>query len=823
HYLDDLVAGQPDQPLRLLPAYRRLAAARSLAEPSPSELFFPDMSLRPPRREQEPAPVAADTLPRYLRAARTRFERGLLRWLRDRDPSGVAEMRQAVATIEQSQVQAGSRAFWWVTLGVLDAMVAGGLPDDLAVRRLCGRIDIQMKRLIEGARTVAERLMRDALYYVATAEHAVGDQVECVRAAYHLHGLIPKSATAADAEAVRPALRACHDLLAQAMDDWNRFCAGTAAALPQFHDRLSRLVTQAQALHQHELPHLVAALAAVADLLRKDPLRQDESIAIEVATALLLTEQALDAYEHLGPEFADQVKAIVARLSAMVKGQPLGALELPQLDEISRRAQERLVMNQVVKEIVVNLGAIEQTLDAFFRDTSKRADLAGLDKPLKQVQGALVVLGQTRATAVLSECEAEVARFASEGYEPQQADFEEVARKLSAIGFFVEQIKYGAADIDAILNPAQPAVPAEGEETPSQLIESSAFQSTARMTQSIIGALRERPEDEGVREEIKQSLETLREDAWLRADLAVEEKAMAAIAAIEASQPAAQIEAAVAEIVPAATPAAAPSPEAVRLADASTEEVDAELLGIFIEEAHEVLATIGELQPQFAAQPHDRETLTTIRRGFHTLKGSGRMVGLAELGEVAWAVEQVLNRWLRQELDATPALHRVIELAHRLFNGWVAQLEAGGGTAYDAAELMDICERLKSGEEAPLPAAVTAPPAQPAVEPAAAPVAEETAAAVDFAIETEPVPESVVIGDVVLTPTLYDMYLKESQGHIATLRRELGSTAAPDPVVIRAAHTLAGISGTASIAAVAALGHALESALNRFAKEALAP
>ncbi|HTZ00152.1 MAG TPA: Hpt domain-containing protein, partial [Rhodocyclaceae bacterium] len=243
HYLDDLVAGQPDQPLRLLPAYRRLAAARGLAEPSPTELFFPDMSLRPPRREQEPAPVPADTLPRYLRAARGRFERGLLRWLRDRDLSGVAEMRQAVAAIEQSQVQAGSRAFWWVTLGVLDAMAAGGLPDDLAVRRLCGRIDIQMKRLIEGARTVAERLMRDTLYYVATSEHAVGDQVECVRAAYRLHGLIPKSATAADAEAVRPALRACHDLLAQAMDDWNRFCAGTAAALPQFHDRLSRLVT----------------------------------------------------------------------------------------------------------------------------------------------------------------------------------------------------------------------------------------------------------------------------------------------------------------------------------------------------------------------------------------------------------------------------------------------------------------------------------------------------------------------------------------------------------------------------------------------------
>ncbi|HTY99692.1 MAG TPA: Hpt domain-containing protein, partial [Rhodocyclaceae bacterium] len=560
HYLDDLVGGQPDQPLKLLPAYRALVTARRLPEPPPSELFFPDLSLRPPRREQEPAPVAADELPGYLRTARAGFERGLLKWLRNSDPDGVAEMRRAVAAVELSQAQTGARAFWWAALGVLDAMAAGGLPDILSVRRLCGRIDIQMKRLSEGARTVAERLMRDALYFVATASGQAGDQIECVRAAYRLEGLIPKAATTADAETVRPSLRACHELLTQAMDDWNRFCAGTAAALPQFHDRLSRLVTQAQALHQHDIPRLVASLAAVADLLRKNPLRQDEAIAIEVATALLLAEHALDAYEHLGPEFGGQVATIVARLSALVRGEPLGALELPQLDEISKKAQERLLMSQVVKEIAVNLGVIEQALDAFFRDNTKRVELPGLDKPLKQVQGALAVLGQTRATAVLAECEDAIGEFASDSYEPQQSDFEAVAKKLSAIGFFVEQLKYGSADVDAILNPAPAAAQPEEEEYISPAAAAK-LKSTARMAQSIIGALREKPEDEGLREEIKQSLETMREDAWLRADVAAEEKAAAAIAAIDTAQPAADIEAAVAEMAPATAPAAVPSPE----------------------------------------------------------------------------------------------------------------------------------------------------------------------------------------------------------------------------------------------------------------------
>jgi chemosensory pili system protein ChpA (sensor histidine kinase/response regulator) len=52
--------------------------------------------------------------------------------------------------------------------------------------------------------------------------------------------------------------------------------------------------------------------------------------------------------------------------------------------------------------------------------------------------------------------------------------------------------------------------------------------------------------------------------------------------------------------------------------------------------------------------PDDREALTTIRRGFHTLKGSGRMVGLMDLGEAAWEVERAMNQWLEAKKPATP-------------------------------------------------------------------------------------------------------------------------------------------------------------------------
>jgi len=76
-------------------------------------------------------------------------------------------------------------------------------------------------------------------------------------------------------------------------------------------------------------------------------------------------------------------------------------------------------------------------------------------------------------------------------------------------------------------------------------------------------------------------------------------------------------------------------------------EEDQELLDIFLEEAREVLVTIRSNLDTCRSHPHNHEALVTIRRGFHTLKGSGRMVGLMDLGEVAWSVERALNKGLQ--------------------------------------------------------------------------------------------------------------------------------------------------------------------------------
>ena len=855
HYLDEVASGMPNQPLKFLGVYRDLLAARGAERVAPSDLFFPDLSLRPPKREDEPLQLSSAEAASHLKTERARFERGFLRWLRNADDiSGVVEMRSAVAAIEATQALPSARAFWWITIALLDALAAQQVTGDFHVKKLCARIDLQMRRLLEGSRTVSERLVRDALYFVAVAKGG-GALVQKVKETYQLDALVPGQT--ADIEPLKPVLRAMRDSLGSAKEAWNKFCAGAAAALPQFHDNAVTLASKGGGLINDHLARLVASIAEAAQWLRKDPLKQNDTVGMEIATALLLADNALENYEQLGGDFPQQAGIVIDRLGTLMRGETLTGMTAPLLDEMSRRAQERLMLSQVAREILTNLAQVEQTLDAFFRDTSRREELSALAGPLKQIEGALVILGQDKAVNLVRDCDARIKNFADPDSLPQQQEFEEVAHNLSGLGFFVEALQHGPADLDEILRPVQPkARPTEAEiaETAPSSVEDE-LERQKRDTQALVSALREKPQDEGVRADLKKHLETIRQDASLVADAKLEDEARAALAALASTSDdaAGHVEEAMARVAPAAPVGmTAPSAETLRLAEAPSEEVDAELLAIFLEEAHEVLGTIGEHLELSRGQPHNHEHLTTIRRGFHTLKGSGRMVGLADLGETAWTIEQVMNKWLQSEQDATPSLCRLVEEAHALFSAWVDQLEAGGGTHMDAAALVALAERVKAGvdvlgepDEAVRPDDVTPPAAETpeleaATEEAAGEAEEitltlpedagpatlpEEAASGEGAPEvfqSPPADDTVALGDLVVSRSLYDMYVGEARGHLAVLRLDLNALKltpqVPPEEMVRAAHTLAGISGTVGIAPVNRLALSLEHALLRLAR-----
>jgi len=819
-YLDQLMAGNPNQPLRLYALYRDVVTARG-GHADPTDLYYPNLTFRPPKRHKlAGAPKAAES-DKYLREQRGRYQRGFLKWLKN-DASGAEEMRAAIDAIEAVQGPASQRAFWWVSLAFFDALAHKALPQDLDAKHLCNRIEQQIKRLLEGTPSVAERLMREVLYYVARAKPATA-RVREVQEAYHLDQTIPAVESDGDTVEENPALKSAREHLTHAKDAWNKFASGNPPSLLAFRDSASALKGEADRLGNADLTALAGEVAEVAAWLTSNRENMSEAVALEVATALLLFENALAGFAHLSSEFAQQAQLLRSRLEDCILGKlRRSAPEIPLLDEMSRKAQERLLMNQVVSEMRANLRTIEQVLDAFFRDTAKRDELASLDKPVHQLLGALEMLGEQRARDSLAAAAEEIHRFSRAAHSASPQDFEHIAQTLSGLGFYIESLAHGKIDFDAAMQPITAARKEEADAAQPLATVEAQVAEHQRETASLYEEWKTKPEDGVLRAELKKNLAALQKDAGLIADQKLEDSAGKALKALDktSTMPLTPfLREAIEKITAAAAPS--PSPEAAKLIDASAEAIDAELLGVYLEESDEVLAMIREHLDTVREQHANKEALTTIRRGFHTLKGSGRMVGLMRLGEAAWAVEQTMNAWVQEERAATPALLQLIGQAHEYFSDNVKRLKAGGVSS-DERSLVAAAERVRRGDatEQGSQEALGAPPA---TEPAASAKAELAPATPVPVAPAEP-EEFVQLGEHRVSTTLFAIFSGEARAHVIAIREEhetLRQHGVVSDGLLRAVHTLAGTSGTVKISTLSDLGYALEKALQKLATSEL--
>ncbi|WP_166167651.1 Hpt domain-containing protein [Acinetobacter sp. SA01] len=107
--------------------------------------------------------------------------------------------------------------------------------------------------------------------------------------------------------------------------------------------------------------------------------------------------------------------------------------------------------------------------------------------------------------------------------------------------------------------------------------------------------------------------------------------------------------------------------ETTTLPEDSYLDQDAEILEIFVEEIEEIFVELSTLFTTWLENPNDQETLTTIRRHFHTLKGSGRMVGAKSAGELAWAVEDTLNRVISGTVPLDSTVQRFAQTVFNIY------------------------------------------------------------------------------------------------------------------------------------------------------------
>ncbi|NBQ68581.1 MAG: hybrid sensor histidine kinase/response regulator, partial [Nitrosomonadaceae bacterium] len=642
-YLNELIDGAEENPLRLFPAYRGLMQVYGFENAPESDLFFPRLAATPALKA-EAAHIDAAAAKILAKQLGAEYQAGLLKWLRDpSNQDGLRQMAAVADKIEEFPGTTEARAFWWVTAGFLeDLLQLDGSQIGLPVRRLCGKIEQTIRHLAAGTTGNTSILMRELLYHIAHSE-SDSVRINAIKHSYTWPGQTKDQDTPTfeQSETLRPILDRLRDTLMQANDIWREFCAGHQESLVSLLEYVDWLSHQARQTECAPLVKLIDAIGDTVTYLHDHPQETSEELAMEMATALLLVESIIDDFYKLPDDLPYQIDVIDSRLHGITTGDiQIGELpSAPTFKVLDGKSQEQELLAQVAQEILTNLAHIESILDKFFFEPAQRSELPLLPDLFKQVSGTLVMLDLERAHTLMHLCYGLVEKLSKSGYEIAENEQILLVDGLSSLGFYIEALRSGQPDSQQIVEEAI-----------------KLFQVAANPA--------------------------------------------------NATPP-----------LPTATPPAAALIADVAPAAAVSDAIDPELLGIFLEEAGEVLAGIASDVRKCRINPTDQAALASARRGFHTLKGSGRMVKLDDLSEVAWNLEQVLNLWLSENRSVSDPLLDLIDRACQAYGGWCDDLREHGVAEVDADALLQAAQELLTrAKTVPVPA-VPAEPVQPEQSP----------------------------------------------------------------------------------------------------------
>ncbi len=757
-YLEDLLSGSLHQPVRLFPYYRALLELKGAERIHPADLFFPSLSAK----EQIPElAVSSKAVAISYTGLRQRFEKLLLTVLTSKDKeqqrAATQSMHDMIAEIENGQTNSQAKAFWVVMRAFVEAVGHGAIDNQQYVKQIFGRINLQIRRLVEGVSTIPERLLRDALFFLAQVENP-SPFVTRVRKAYQLDDKVPVDYDKKNyGQITAGALTAAKEQLSAVKNLWGRIANGETGLAEKFSQKMTDLADTGAGLNAPALAKLLRELNGIARSVAHSP--DGSKLGIELATSLLFVEHALDHVTRLPANFAERAEEITTRLLSVVSG------ETPQtqaswMGEISREAQQRQTMGVLVAEMQSSLRHIEKVLDEYFRNPADKEILKPIDGNLHQIGGALAMLDQDDAMLAVDYTRQKISSFNADAGDAaeQAAAHENVAQNIGALSFFIETLqsqpdtakKKFSFDKEAglfrsnlleaqaskeLLPSADIHLPgdeAHGQE-PKVAILQTAEQELAQQQQEsarLAASLAAAPEDAGLQAQLKSSLESERSVAILLDDTAASERAKSAIALL-AQADTVSGSGALHEIVTTPAEVVATSAPAQDIPDGD-DAIDAELLEIFLMEADEVLAFVQTTLPQSRKDTSNQEYLTSLRRSFHTLKGSGRMVGLTVFGEAAWSIEQVMNLWLSDSRNGDDNLYALLERTASEMLVWVEELKQHGVSSRTGKAIIAAAERIKAGGDyQDIPEVVAAPVVEHQAEPeplAIVPVIEEVQA-----------------------------------------------------------------------------------------------
>jgi chemosensory pili system protein ChpA (sensor histidine kinase/response regulator) len=728
-YLERVLSGGRDLALVLLPLLNDLRSVRGSPLLSEGTLLLLNLkSDQPAQPQSQRQGEQAISVVQWARRLRPRFQIGLLGYIRGERPVQNLEILAKVAEkLEQVAETQPVFQLWWVVGAILEAVRANGLEGSATLKRLLGQADRQIKTLYElGEARYCEDppvdLLNNLLYYVARASTA-GGRIAAVRASFKLSELLPvDDSIEHERESLSaPSVKLMRTVAAAIKEDLSKVKDVLDIFVRRGGGRSDELAPQLELLKKISDTLGVLGLGE----LRQRVQEEISELSSIVGDGKTPPEESLIKVAGVLLSVEDSLDDQLVRL-ILPAASAAQATDLPGDHDL----EFRLVSEAVLRECIVNLARIKEAVSIAVQ---KPGDFPpqGLDNVpqlLRGITAGLLMLGKGRAVELMDAIGVQVRKLIEPGAPaPDALRLERVADAIVSIEYYMETLQSGRNDPWYMLDNAE------------MCIKTLANEATSRVPSIEIAA------DEAAKTIKLDPVETIALERATR-----EHAATNPLIAV-------------------------PEPE----------PVDPQFVELFIEEAKEEIASIQSSFPQWDQNPMDLESLALMRRSFHTLKGSGRMVGARTIAEFGWSIENLLNRIIDKTLSRTPGMMALLRTSVAALPQLVEQLETGRQSPAPIEALMARAFAYADGRETDQGPVGTTP--------------EDRGNSISLVVPAAAA-EPAVAAPPPMDPMLHDIYSKETSSHLTEIREYLSKrTGQPAPhdlpePVYRAIHTLSGSS-----------------------------
>ncbi len=690
-YLEGVLADRPVSAVSLFPQYRDIQQLLRADRIHPADLWPFEWRWIEPELASTATPRAYDDTTRAL------MDQSVLQLMKGAAPQAAQNVKALSLELAAHQTERHPRIFWMIAAAYFEAVSQGLLGTDVYVRRVTSRILLQYASLSKGDTSLSDRLALDLLFFCAQAGSSPASEtpvLSAIRSAYGLTRFTPVDYELVQFGRFDPALLAqARKRIISAKETWSSLSAGDANKFKSVVDQFSLVTDSLVKLHPPSEP-LAQALTRAVDTTARSGQTPRIELAMEVATSVLYLEAVFDDLDPNDPQLSARTANLAERLEAVRAGgepQPLEGW----MEELYRRVSDKQTMGSVVGELRISLGELEKSLDLFFRNPQDKTALQAVPGQLSQMRGVLSVLGLDQASHAVLRMRGTVEQMLDTEIDEEKAraagTFDQLGNNLGALSFLIDMLNYQPALAKKLFVYDEE----KGELKPlmgrTQSVARAASAVTVTgdlLSQELISAVREA--DGAVPDEnFSDRLDALAIQAALAGQPALAQTAREASAAVTANNVDATADALT---TMASQVASVPLGSQVLAVD--FEEDD--LRDIFLEEAREVVGQAVEAVAGLANDPGDVAQLTILRRAFHTLKGSARMVGLSEFGEAGWSLEQMLNSWLADQRVASLEFRTVCAEAMAGFERWIADIAANQDAAWSASPFRISADAMRS-------------------------------------------------------------------------------------------------------------------------------